>query len=111
MEQLVKGHCVPCEGGTQPLKREEFGVYLPQLPNWRVAEDELSISREFKLKNFLAAVDFINRIAKIAEAEGHHPDIFLHHYRNLMVTLTTFAIGGLSINDFVLAAKIDSLLK
>lgn len=106
---LVKGHCVPCEGGTQPMTRGEFAVYLPQLPNWEVASNELSLRRSFKFKNFKEALEFVNKVGEIAEQEGHHPDILLHQWKYVTLTLMTHAIGGLSINDFVLAAKIDAL--
>jgi len=107
-DNLVTHHCVPCEGGTKPLTRPEFSVYLEQVKEWQVVEEK-ALSREFTFKNFLAVIDFVNQIAKIAEAEGHHPDLFIHDYKHLKVTLTTFAIGGLSINDFVLATKINEL--
>jgi 4a-hydroxytetrahydrobiopterin dehydratase len=106
--QLSKHHCVPCEGGTAPLTPAEYEVYLPQLKDWIVLEQK-SIQRHFEFKNFSAAVDFINEIAKVAESEGHHPDLFLHDYRQVTVTLSTHAIKGLSINDFVMAQKIDEL--
>lgn len=109
-QPLSHQHCVPCEGGTKPLTREEFVVYLPQVESWEVV-DEKMLRKEFTLKNFKAAIHFIDQIAEIAESEGHHPDLFLHDYKKLTITLSTHAIGGLSINDFVLAVKIDELLK
>lgn len=91
------------------MTREEFTVYLDQIKDWTVVND-LSLERDFQLKNFNAAVEFINQIASVAESEGHHPDIFLHDYKQVKITLTTHAISGLSINDFVMATKIDALL-
>ena len=111
VSHLKQGHCVPCEGGTKPLAPKEFQMYLPQLPEWKVASNNLSISREFVFDNFKEALVFTNEIGKIAEEEGHHPNIFLHDWKYLTTTLTTHAINGLSINDFVLAAKIDSIKK
>ena len=70
---------------------------------------EKALEKEFVLKNFTAAVDFINKIAQVAESEGHHPDILLYDYKKLKITLTTHAIDGLSINDFVMAMKINEL--
>ncbi|HYD34730.1 MAG TPA: 4a-hydroxytetrahydrobiopterin dehydratase [Vitreimonas sp.] len=102
-------HCVPCEGGTAPLTREEFAVYLDQVKEWEV-RGEKQLQRTIVTKNFAAAVEFINQVAAIAEAEGHHPDLLLHAYKKVTVTLTTHAIGGLSINDFVMAVKIDELV-
>lgn len=104
---LTQKHCVPCEGGTKPMERAEFAPYLPQVANWEVVDSETTLARDFILKNFADAVGFIQEIAAIAEQEGHHPDLFLHDYKHVRVTLTTHAIGGLSINDFVMAAKID----
>lgn len=107
--QLSQHHCVPCEGGTQPLTRAEFTVYLDQVKDWEIV-GEKALQKTFTLKNFVAAVEFINRIAQVAESEGHHPDLKLHEYKKLTVHLTTHAIKGLSINDFVMAVKIDELL-
>ncbi len=108
---LSKGHCVPCEGGVDPLTRAEFAPYLEIVKSWTVASDEKSIECNFKFKNFVQALEFVNRIGAIAESEGHHPDIFLHGWNKVRVTLSTHAIKGLSINDFVVASKIDLLLQ
>ena len=107
-EKLATHHCVPCEGGVAPLTRTEFSVYLPQIQEWQVL-DEKKLEREFVFSDFKKTVEFINQIAAIAESEGHHPDLFLHDYKKCTVTLSTHAIGGLSVNDFVLAVKIDAL--
>ncbi|MDQ3008041.1 MAG: 4a-hydroxytetrahydrobiopterin dehydratase [bacterium] len=106
--ELSTHQCVPCEGGVEPLTREEFSIYLEQLPEWKVIEDKV-IEREFTLKNFAAAITFINKVAEIAESEGHHPDLQLHSYKKVKVILSTHAINGLSVNDFVMAVKIDAL--
>jgi len=105
---LSQHHCVPCEGGIAPLSRREFSVYLDQVKDWIIINDVV-IEREFSFKNFKAAIAFMNQIAEVAESEGHHPDLLLHDYKKLKVTLSTHAIKGLSINDFVLAIKIDAL--
>ncbi len=105
---LSKQHCVPCEGGTKPLTHDEFAVYLPQVANWTVVQDK-QLEKEFVFKDFAQAISFVNRIASIAESEGHHPDINLHRYKKVAITLSTHAIGGLSVNDFILAVKIDEL--
>lgn len=105
---LSSQHCVPCEGATKPLTREEFSVYLEQIPQWQVVEDK-HLDREFVFANFDQALEFVNKVGKIAQAENHHPDINLHNWKKVTITLTTHAIGGLSVNDFVLAAKIDAL--
>ncbi len=106
---LTDKRCVACEGGIPPLTTEEIATYTPEVPEWRVAEDEKTISRKFTFKNFKEALDFVNKVGALAEDEGHHPDINLYQYRNVRITLWTHAIGGLSENDFILAAKIDRL--
>jgi 4a-hydroxytetrahydrobiopterin dehydratase len=106
---LSKKHCVPCEGIGQPLSKEGAEKLLKELPGWELSADAKNISRQLKLKNFMAAVKLIGRIAEIAEAEDHHPDIHLTGYRNLRVDLSTHALKGLSENDFIVAAKINEL--
>ena len=104
-EPLVGRHCVACENGTPPLTEAEAGLYLPQVPEWEM-RDAKSLRRRFRFKDFAANMVFVNRIAEIAEAEGHHPDMLIS-YNRLRVDLTTHAIGGLAENDFILAAKRD----
>jgi 4a-hydroxytetrahydrobiopterin dehydratase len=105
---LTKQKCVPCEGGVAPLKRSEFEQYLEQVKVWQVLEDK-ELEREFKFKDFQESLNFINKVGEIAEAEGHHPDIYLHGWNKVRFNLMTHAIGGLSINDFVMASKIDQV--
>lgn len=100
--------CVPCEGNVKPFTAAQVAVYKPQVPEWLVL-DNLKLQREFKFKNFVEAVAFVNKIAQIAEAEGHHPDIYVHNWNKVTITLWTHAIKGLYLNDFILAAKIDAL--
>ncbi|MBI2442854.1 MAG: 4a-hydroxytetrahydrobiopterin dehydratase [Candidatus Levybacteria bacterium] len=107
-KSLVQQKCVPCEGNIQPLTREQFSHYLPMVPDWTVVEDK-KIERDFKFKNFAEAIEFINKVAGIAEEEGHHPDIYLHNWNRVRFSLMTHAIKGLFLNDFILASKIDSL--
>jgi 4a-hydroxytetrahydrobiopterin dehydratase len=108
-EQLTSKHCVPCEGGVPAFARGEVDEQIRALPDWQVTADGKRIRRERRMKNFLAAIRYFDRIAELAEAEGHHPDLHLTGYRQVAVELTTHAIGGLSENDFILAAKIDSM--
>jgi 4a-hydroxytetrahydrobiopterin dehydratase len=105
---LDQRHCVPCERGTPPLSREAFEPLLAQLEGWtgEEADGHLRLSKRFKFKGFMPAVEFVNRIAAIAEAEGHHPDLLVS-WGSVTVQLWTHAAGGLTENDFVLAAKID----
>jgi 4a-hydroxytetrahydrobiopterin dehydratase len=105
---LTQQNCVPCEGEVKPLTPEQFSHYLPMVPEWKVIEDK-KIERDLKFKNFIEAIAFINNVAKISEEEGHHPDIFLHNWNKVRFSLMTHAIKGLFLNDFILAAKIDSL--
>ena len=108
MAALSKEKCVPCEGGMEPLTVEEIIALLPDTEGWQQEEDK-KIWREFKYKNFVQAVDFINRIADVAEYEDHHPDLYLHDYNHVRVELMTHAIKGLSRNDFIVAAKINEI--
>ena len=93
------------------LERDAAQTFLAATPDWSLADDAKMISRKVGLKNFLEAMDLLNRIGEVAESEGHHPDLHLTGYRNVRIDLTTHAIGGLSENDFIVAAKIDQLLR
>lgn len=102
-------HCVPCEGGIPAFTPQQIQAYLAQIEaSWQVV-NQAKLVRDFKFKNFVAAIKFINQVAKIAEAEGHHPDIHLTNWNRVRLELYTHKIGGLHENDFILAAKIDSL--
>src|SRR5215210_569003 len=102
MESLSGKHCVPCHGGVPRLKGVEIEPLLAQLEGWQVVEEQ-HLSKEHKFTNFAAALDFVNRVGGVAEAEGHHPDIeFGWGYARLKIYAR--AIGGLSESDFILAA-------
>lgn len=107
--ELTRKKCVPCEGGVPMVAETEVDAMLANLPGWSKADAGRRIRREYRAKNFLAAMAFFNRVAEVAENEGHHPDLHLVGYRNVAIEIWTHAIGGLSENDFILAAKIDSL--
>ncbi len=107
MNDLLKKKCVPCEGGMDPLGQEEVFKLMEQLEGWNVAEDFKIIFKEFKFKDFIRAINFVERVADVAEMEGHHPDIHIF-YNKVVLELTTHAINGLSENDFILAVKIDA---
>lgn len=109
MTALDTQKCVPCEGDIEALTRDQFSHYLGQVPNWSVTEADTRLEREFEFSNFEEALKFVNAMGAIAEEEGHHPNIFLHSWNQVKVTVYTHAIGGLSLNDFVLAAKIGKL--
>lgn len=108
-KNLLEKKCVPCEGGVSPFTKEEIRSYLKEVPEWHLTSDDSSISRTFTFKNFKEAVVFVNKVADIAETEGHHPDIRIYAYKNVQLHLSTHVIGGLSENDFILAAKINQL--
>lgn len=93
-----------------PFTREEIVNYMPDVPGWALDEDAKKILREYKFKDFIGAMNFVNAVADIAEMEGHHPNIHIY-YNKVRVELTTHAIGGLSENDFIVAAKIDASKK
>lgn len=99
--------CVPCEDGASPLGAEEVQKYMGRLsPGWEVAPDGKSIGKEFRFDNYGEAVKFVNAVATLAEAENHHPDTHLY-YKKVVIDLTTHKIDGLSVNDFILASKIE----
>lgn len=108
-DALTKQKCVPCEGGVPPATLAESQAQLKNLPGWRLTENNQRIRKDWTAKNFMAGMKFFNEVARLAEEEGHHPDIHLAGYRNVWIELWTHAIGGLSENDFILAAKIDQL--
>jgi 4a-hydroxytetrahydrobiopterin dehydratase len=108
-QELASKHCRPCEGGVPALNGAEVHEHLLTLPNWKLTSDGQRIRREWRVKDFLAGLDFFNRVGQLAEKENHHPDLHLVGYRNVAIELWTHALGGLSENDFILAAKIDTL--
>lgn len=106
-ENLTQQKCKPCEGGVEPLSPEQCQPYFSQInSSWKVVDDKM-IERHFEFKDFQAAMEFINKVADLAESEGHHPDIYLHQWNKVKISLWTHAIGGLSVNDFIVASKID----
>lgn len=108
-QQLTKKKCLPCEGGVEPCTLDESRKQLEQLSGWRLTHEGERIRKDWKVANFMAGMEFFNRCAEVAEKEGHHPDLHIEGYRNVWVELWTHAIGGLSENDFIVAAKIDEL--
>jgi 4a-hydroxytetrahydrobiopterin dehydratase len=110
MSDLSAKHCVPCEGGIDPLGREAAEALLAELDSgWTLNEDATEIRREFVFKGFYKTMGFVNAVAWIANAEGHHPDLEVGWGRCL-VRYTTHAVDGLTENDFICAAKVDGLL-
>ena len=109
VEELVGKRCQPCEGGVEPYTLEDSRRQLVDLNGWSLTADGQRIRKEWKVKNFMSAMEFFNRVAEVAEGDGHHPDLHVSGYRNVTIELWTPAIGGLSENDFILAAKIDQV--
>ena len=106
VSSLKEKHCVPCEVGTQPFDLETIQGLLPMVPKWKPDDESKKIMRSFRFKDFVGSMRFVNIVAELAEEEGHHPDIFVS-YNYVKICLTTHNIGGLSENDFIMAAKID----
>jgi 4a-hydroxytetrahydrobiopterin dehydratase len=105
--ELIGKRCTPCEGGVPPLSREHAEATIRNVEGWTLDADARRISRSWTVKNFMAGIDFFNKVAALAEDEGHHPDLHLEGYRNLTITIWTHAVNGLTENDFILAAKIN----
>ncbi len=103
---LTQKKCIPCETGVAPFTAEQAAEMMKEVPLWTLTLDSKSILREFSFEDFAEAMVFANEIAAIAENEGHHPDLLIK-CGSVSVTLATHSIGGLSENDFILAAKID----
>ena len=109
---LTEKRCVPCEGGTPPLDEAETRKLMGQIEGWKLAPEggQARITKRFEFVDFLAAMAFVDKMAALAEEEGHHPD-FCVHYNRVDTTLWTHAVRGLSENDFILAAKIDAIVR
>jgi len=100
--------CVPCEGGIPAFTPRQVEEAVRSLSGWDVRDGHTKLHKHHRFKDFGEAMRFVNAMAALAEAEGHHPD-FAVHYSTVDVTLWTHAVGGLSENDFILAAKLDAL--
>lgn len=92
-----------------PLSRDEAAALLKQVDHWELSHEGQRIRRRWTAKNFMAGIEFFNKVAELAEQEGHHPDLHLEGYRHVIVELWTHAVSGLTENDFILAAKIDQM--
>lgn len=111
MKKLSDHSCKACSGKSEKLTGSEVQKYLAQVPKWKVSEEDngKKIYRTFSFNDFEQTVKYLNRVAKVAEEEGHHPNLFLHDYNKLDIIIYTHKIGGLHLNDFILAQKIDNL--
>jgi len=109
MTELESKSCKPCEGGVAPLTADVIHTLLQKVQDWSLADDKKQISRSFSFKNYYQTMAFVNAVAWIANQEDHHPDLEVS-YNRCLVTYTTHAIGGLSENDFICGAKINTLI-
>jgi 4a-hydroxytetrahydrobiopterin dehydratase len=106
--ELKEMKCVPCEGGMDPMNKAEVeSIYQKLNHGWNV-QNYKAIHKSYNFEDFKRGMAFANRVALLAEEENHHPDLCIH-YKKVDITLSTHAIGGLSMNDFILAAKIDEI--
>ena len=108
MNHRQEKKCEPCESIGRALTPTEFAPYMEALDGWEVVEGK-AVQREFIFKDFAEALRFVNRVGSLAEDEGHHPDILLYGWNKVRITLSTHALGGLSVNDFIVAQKIGQL--
>jgi 4a-hydroxytetrahydrobiopterin dehydratase len=106
---LAARHCTACEKLGEPYDRSQAQEQLAALPGWQLGTDGKRIHKDWQVKDFMAGMEFFRQVGQLAESEGHHPDLHLEGYRHARIELWTHAIGGLSENDFILAAKIDRL--
>jgi 4a-hydroxytetrahydrobiopterin dehydratase len=107
-ETLVNKTCTPCRGGVPPLTREQADLLSAQAPDWQLVDDAHRIERGFRFKDFRDALNFVQEVGELAEAEGHHPNISFG-WGNATVSLQTKKIKGLHENDFIMATKIDRI--
>lgn len=110
MEKLIEQRCKACEGGVDPLSKDKALEYSEQTPGWVLSEDGKMLSRTLSFKNYYHTMAFVNAVAFMAHHENHHPDMSVH-YNKCVVDYTTHAISGLSLNDFICAAKINLLVE
>ena len=111
MSDLANKKCVPCEGNIPPFNIEEIHKYLKQIDGWKVVEDKIDgfhLLKSFKFNNYVESEKFVINVGKIAEIEGHHPDITFG-WGYAKIKISTHAIKGLAESDFILAAKIDKI--
>jgi 4a-hydroxytetrahydrobiopterin dehydratase len=109
-KKLENKVCTACEEGDEPMPDSEAEEMLKEIPGWEIVEGGEKIRREYKLDDFQTSMDLVNNVAEIAEQERHHPDIYIW-YDTVRLDLTTHEVGGLTENDFIVAAKINTLEK
>lgn len=105
---LSKKKCIPCEGGVKALTFDELEDYKNEVPDWEIMDDGKSIKKRLKFSNFVKSLEFVNKVALIAEEENHHPDIEFG-WGYCVITMQTHSVGGLHENDFIVASKINEI--
>jgi 4a-hydroxytetrahydrobiopterin dehydratase len=110
IEPLAAKVCQPCQGALAQLSPAEVVYYAAAVPQWHLVDDNRRLRRELIVKDFMTALDYFARLGALAEQEGHHPDLHLTRYRHVAIELWTHKAGGLTENDFIMAAKIDAAL-
>lgn len=110
-QSLTEKKCLPCEGGVEAYSIERARDQIGVLSGWTLSDDGKMIVRKWTMRNFVESMRLLQTVADLAEQEQHHPDLHLTGYRHVKIELTTHAIGGLSENDFILAAKIDAAVE
>lgn len=109
LKQLADQRCKACEGGVEKYTPAEAAEQLSQLRDWRLTDEGRRIRKDWQVKDFAAGLDFFTAVGDLAQSENHHPNLHLEGYRHAWIELSTHAVGGLSENDFIMAAKIDRL--
>jgi len=109
MSRFTTMDCIPCRIGAPTLSKQEINSYLHEVTGWIYKTNPDKITKQFEFKDFRSALKFVNKVGIIAEKQNHHPDILLHSYKKVRIELWTHKINGLHQNDFILAAKIDSV--
>ena len=106
---LSTSHCVPCRSDVAAMSSTKEDQFLKEIQGWKISREGMHrISKEFTFDSFEAGIEFVNRVAELAEREGHHPDMHIS-YKRVVIELQTHKIKGLSENDFIMAAKIDQI--
>eukprot|EP00268_Persea_americana_P043191 TRINITY_DN4335_c1_g1_i11.p1 TRINITY_DN4335_c1_g1~~TRINITY_DN4335_c1_g1_i11.p1 ORF type:complete len:125 (-),score=28.69 TRINITY_DN4335_c1_g1_i11:221-595(-) len=112
MEDLLTKKCVPCNSkDIQPMTEQSANELITKVPGWNLSSEggTLKLQRSWKVKSFMKGLEMFKVVADVAEAEGHHPDLHLVGWNNVKIEIWTHSVGGLTENDFILAAKINSL--
>lgn len=109
MSLSADSKCVGCEGIGETMSAAELEMQLPIIPDWKLNDDQTELLLHFRVRNFATALEYLNKVGAIAEAEGHHPDIAIKSYNHVHISLSTHSLGGITSNDIIMAAKIDTI--